>query len=169
MVLSRIAFGSCNSQELVNNLWPVVESRRPAAFVWGGDAIYGDSPSYASGENLIEQNNLFVYFPCNFEDFVTDKKKALCSCFATCTKKRNREETPPSQPTRCSSSPARQIRVQFFFKQKNKGRKQAVASMRDTRTTKRVLRCTVVSSRIPQPSQHEPNGLWDNRRPRYGL
>jgi hypothetical protein len=37
---SRIAFGSCNDQDHQNNLWPIIESRRPAAFVWGGDAIY---------------------------------------------------------------------------------------------------------------------------------
>jgi alkaline phosphatase D len=36
----RIAFGSCNDQDHQNNLWPIIESRRPAAFVWGGDAIY---------------------------------------------------------------------------------------------------------------------------------
>lgn len=37
---SRIAFGSCNDHDHQNNLWPIIESRRPAAFVWGGDAIY---------------------------------------------------------------------------------------------------------------------------------
>jgi hypothetical protein len=38
----RIAFGSCNDQDVQNNLWPVIESRKPAAFIWGGDAIYAD-------------------------------------------------------------------------------------------------------------------------------
>jgi hypothetical protein len=38
----RIAFGSCNNQELTNKLWPVIESRRPTAYIWGGDAIYAD-------------------------------------------------------------------------------------------------------------------------------
>ena len=37
---SRIAFGSCNEQNRQNNLWQRIESRHPAAFVWGGDAIY---------------------------------------------------------------------------------------------------------------------------------
>jgi hypothetical protein len=37
---SRIAFGSCNDQGRQNNLWPIIESRKPVAFVWGGDAIY---------------------------------------------------------------------------------------------------------------------------------
>jgi hypothetical protein len=39
---SRIAFGSCNDQDVQNNLWPIIESRKPAAFIWGGDAIYAD-------------------------------------------------------------------------------------------------------------------------------
>lgn len=38
--ISRIAFGACNDQDAKNNLWPIIESRQPAAFVWGGDAIY---------------------------------------------------------------------------------------------------------------------------------
>ena len=37
---NRIAFGSCNDQDLRNDLWPIIESRDPAAFIWGGDAIY---------------------------------------------------------------------------------------------------------------------------------
>mmetsp|Transcript_15265 Transcript_15265/g.23761 ORF Transcript_15265/g.23761 Transcript_15265/m.23761 type:complete len:571 (+) Transcript_15265:76-1788(+) len=39
---SRIAFGSCNSQNLTQPLWKVVSSRNPTAFVWAGDAIYAD-------------------------------------------------------------------------------------------------------------------------------
>jgi len=39
---SRIAFGSCNHQNREQPLWKIVKSRRPAAFVWGGDAIYAD-------------------------------------------------------------------------------------------------------------------------------
>jgi hypothetical protein len=36
----RIAFGSCNDQDSKNAFWPIIESRKPTAFVWGGDAIY---------------------------------------------------------------------------------------------------------------------------------
>lgn len=39
---SRIAFGSCNEQDLQNNFWPIIEERNPASFIWGGDAIYAD-------------------------------------------------------------------------------------------------------------------------------
>ena len=42
---SRIAFGSCNSQDRQNNLWPVIQERNPAGFIWGGDAIYGGEMS----------------------------------------------------------------------------------------------------------------------------
>lgn len=38
----RIAFGSCNDQDSKNAFWPIIESRKPTAFVWGGDAIYAD-------------------------------------------------------------------------------------------------------------------------------
>jgi alkaline phosphatase D len=37
---TRIAFGSCNEQNLQNNMWPIIAERNPAAFIWGGDAIY---------------------------------------------------------------------------------------------------------------------------------
>lgn len=39
---SRIAFGSCNNQNLQNHFWPIIADRQPSAFVWGGDAIYAD-------------------------------------------------------------------------------------------------------------------------------
>ena len=44
----RIAFGSCNNQYNQNNLWPIIESRKPAAFVWGGDAIYAGERRFSS-------------------------------------------------------------------------------------------------------------------------
>jgi hypothetical protein len=39
---SRIAFGSCNHQDMQNDFWPIIAARKPAAFVWGGDSIYAD-------------------------------------------------------------------------------------------------------------------------------
>ena len=38
----RIAFSSCSHPSLPQPLWKIIKSRRPAAFVWGGDAIYAD-------------------------------------------------------------------------------------------------------------------------------
>jgi len=39
---SRIAFGSCNNQNLTQPIWSSMIERNPSVFVWGGDAIYGD-------------------------------------------------------------------------------------------------------------------------------
>jgi len=38
-----IAFGSCDSQKLENNLWPAVLKNNPNVWVWGGDNIYSDT------------------------------------------------------------------------------------------------------------------------------
>ena len=39
----RIAIASCSHPALPQPLWPIISSRKPAAFVWAGDAIYADS------------------------------------------------------------------------------------------------------------------------------
>lgn len=39
---NRIVFASCNSQLYDQPLWDPIMSRDPAAFIWGGDAIYAD-------------------------------------------------------------------------------------------------------------------------------
>ena len=39
---NRIAFGSCSHPALPQPLWKIINSRHPAAFVWGGDAVYSD-------------------------------------------------------------------------------------------------------------------------------
>ena len=38
----RIAFGSCSHPALPQPLWKIINSRHPAAFIWGGDAVYSD-------------------------------------------------------------------------------------------------------------------------------
>lgn len=52
---SRIAFGACNEQDMVNNLWPIIEERDASAFIWGGDAIY-------AGTNA--GNKPYIYQSC---------------------------------------------------------------------------------------------------------
>ncbi|KAL7480969.1 hypothetical protein ACHAW6_006645 [Cyclotella cf. meneghiniana] len=42
MPRNRIAIASCSHASLSQPLWPILSSRRPAAFVWAGDAIYAD-------------------------------------------------------------------------------------------------------------------------------
>ena len=38
---ARIAYGSCSKHHLAQPLWPAVRARRPRAWVWAGDIIYG--------------------------------------------------------------------------------------------------------------------------------
>jgi len=57
----RIAFGSCNNQLLDQPLWSVIESRKPTAFVWGGDAVYGDR--YINSDSIYFQS-LFKEHVC---------------------------------------------------------------------------------------------------------
>ena len=39
---SRLVFGSCSKTNLPQPLWPYVRARNPKAWIWAGDAIYGD-------------------------------------------------------------------------------------------------------------------------------
>ena len=39
---SRLAFGSCSKVHLPQPLWPYVRARSPKAWIWAGDAVYGD-------------------------------------------------------------------------------------------------------------------------------
>lgn len=97
---NRIAFGSCNDQDLQNNLWPIIASRQPAAFVWGGDSIYAGkwmSQRYlafrvesliltnlvntqisfwnVTGQHFLPNNILNVQLPRDYENFIANKRK----------------------------------------------------------------------------------------------
>lgn len=51
----RLLFASCNSQHHEQVLWKNIISRNGSAFVWGGDAVYGDSyVKQASPDILVE-------------------------------------------------------------------------------------------------------------------
>ncbi len=41
--IDRIAFGSCNKQDLPQPLWPVITAWKPQLWIWLGDNIYGDT------------------------------------------------------------------------------------------------------------------------------
>lgn len=41
--LSRIAFGSCNREDLPQPLWSLISKRDPQLFIWLGDNIYADT------------------------------------------------------------------------------------------------------------------------------
>ncbi|MFQ3223875.1 MAG: alkaline phosphatase D [Lentimonas sp.] len=53
--LDVIAFGSCNRQFLPQPLWPVIAENQPDLWIWGGDAIYGDSKDAAVIEAKYQQ------------------------------------------------------------------------------------------------------------------
>lgn len=42
-----IAFGSCNNQDLTNELWPSIQNSNPDLWIWGGDIIYSDTDDMA--------------------------------------------------------------------------------------------------------------------------
>ena len=39
---SRLVFGSCSKVHLPQPLWPYIRKRHPKAWIWAGDAVYGD-------------------------------------------------------------------------------------------------------------------------------
>lgn len=41
--ISRIAFGSCNSERKPQPLWPVIAKDEPSLWIWTGDNIYADT------------------------------------------------------------------------------------------------------------------------------
>lgn len=43
----RLAFGSCNRQDLPQDYWNVIAGTEPDYWIWSGDNIYGDSPDTA--------------------------------------------------------------------------------------------------------------------------
>ena len=63
---NRIAFGSCNEQDMTNKLWNIISERKPTAFIWGGDAVYaGTKESYDFSSQLISSSTRWA-FPVMF-------------------------------------------------------------------------------------------------------
>jgi alkaline phosphatase D len=57
-----IAFGSCNRQDLENNLWYEIEKNHPNVWVWGGDIIYSDTYDMdVLQANYLKQKNNTAY------------------------------------------------------------------------------------------------------------
>ena len=46
-----IAFGSCNNQNLTNELWPSIQNSNPDLWIWGGDIIYSDTDDMSVLQN----------------------------------------------------------------------------------------------------------------------
>ncbi|MDV7188174.1 alkaline phosphatase D family protein [Lutibacter sp. TH_r2] len=54
-----IAFGSCNNQNLQNNLWKEISKNNPNIWIWGGDIIYSDTEdmTYLKNNYQLQKNN----------------------------------------------------------------------------------------------------------------
>jgi len=63
--LTRIAFGSCNRQNLPQPIWPVIASAQPDLWIWGGDCVYVDSPF----EDVIIRKFDLQYNNANYKTF----------------------------------------------------------------------------------------------------
>jgi alkaline phosphatase D len=51
----RIIFGSCNSQHYLEQpFWDVISKRNPTAFVWAGDAVYGDDRKQINSNKIMD-------------------------------------------------------------------------------------------------------------------
>jgi alkaline phosphatase D len=54
-----LAFGSCNRQNLKNELWTAIDDNHPDVWVWGGDNIYSDTEDmdFLRENYLIQKHN----------------------------------------------------------------------------------------------------------------
>ena len=53
--VTRLAFGSCNNQDLPQPLWPFIIDSKPDVWVWLGDNIYGDTEDMAHLKSKYEK------------------------------------------------------------------------------------------------------------------
>ncbi len=57
-----LSFGSCNNQNIPNNMWQEILKNQPDVWVWGGDVIYSDTHDVAfMKQNYIKQKNDTAY------------------------------------------------------------------------------------------------------------
>jgi hypothetical protein len=68
--VSRLAFGSCNNQDLHNKLWPIIERRHPSGFIWGGDSIYAGRDFYYILSYAYFHSNLLPGFILDQEKWI---------------------------------------------------------------------------------------------------
>jgi alkaline phosphatase D len=66
----KIAFGSCNKQDLPNVMWPIIVTHEPDLWIWGGDNIYADTEDMEVLESQYElqkANKLYADFESKIE------------------------------------------------------------------------------------------------------
>jgi len=57
-----LSFGSCNNQNIPNEMWREIVKNQPDVWVWGGDVIYSDTHDMAfMKQNYIQQKNDTAY------------------------------------------------------------------------------------------------------------
>ncbi len=51
-LLSSLAFGSCNKQDMLSKHWPIIKDKAAQGWLWMGDAIYADGlyPNFRARE-----------------------------------------------------------------------------------------------------------------------
>lgn len=64
-----IAFGSCDNQEIKNELWESIESNNPSIWIWGGDNIYSDTEDM----ELLKANFAKQKQDTEYLNFIKDK------------------------------------------------------------------------------------------------
>ena len=60
-----LSFGSCNNQNVQNNLWSPILSHDPDVFIWGGDIIYSDTEDMsfmAKNYHKMKRDSSYVHF-----------------------------------------------------------------------------------------------------------
>ena len=60
-----LSFGSCNNQNVQNNLWEPILNHNPDLFIWGGDIIYSDTEDMkfmAKNYAKMKSDSAYVYF-----------------------------------------------------------------------------------------------------------
>lgn len=55
--IETIAFGSCNSQDEAQPLWPAILQNKPNLWIWLGDNIYGDTEDMAEMRRKYDKQN----------------------------------------------------------------------------------------------------------------
>ncbi len=64
-----ISFGSCDNQNITNNMWDEILKHNPNVFVWGGDIVYSDTQDMQlMKKNYNQQKNDSTYI--NFKEKV---------------------------------------------------------------------------------------------------
>jgi alkaline phosphatase D len=60
-----IAFGSCDNQEIKNELWESIDANHPSVWIWGGDNIYSDTEDMQvlkANFALQKQDSTYLHF-----------------------------------------------------------------------------------------------------------